>query len=172
MVLWFRIRNEIRKPCFRAAMWFAWVEMQVKWNEGLERGYCTGCRAHHGREQLDATKDSRKVEKNCGAVQKCYKPLSVLFPRKLFQVIQCSQGEAAQCVLDLAKPSVSQLLSAWGNQKGRRLGGGMAPPRASAHHILNWRKGRWSMLRLHFELTQPAQHMRCELIWGATEGPF
>lgn len=68
---------------------------------------------------------------------------------------KCSSAakERLLSVLDLAKPRVSQLLSAWGNQKGRRLGGGMAPPRASAYHILNWTKGRWSLLMLHFELT-------------------
>lgn len=112
------------KVKLRRAVWQGW------------KGDVTDCRAYHGREQLNSIKNSRNAGKNCGAVQKCCKPLSLLFLRELFQVIQCSQREAANCALDLANPRVSQLLSAWSNQKGRRLDGGMAPPRASVHHIL------------------------------------
>lgn len=101
---------------------------------------------------MSSVKDSRNVKKNSGAVQKCCKTLSLLFLRELFQVIQCSQRQVANRALDLANPRESQLLSAWSNQKGRRLDGGMVPPRVSVHHILKWRCW-WSTLMPPFEVT-------------------
>lgn len=133
--------------------------------KGLEKGrLCKDCRAYHGRKQMNSVKDSRNVKKNSGAVQKCCKTLSLLFLRELFQVIQCSQGEAANHALDLANPRESQLLSAWSNQKGRRLDGGMTPPRVSVHHVLKWRCW-WSTLMPPFEVT--SEHSTLSLCgWG------
>lgn len=154
-------------------MWFFLIvgtdasEIRENCVPGLKRGCYTHCRACHSRKQMSAIKDSRNVEKNSGAVQKCCEPLSLVFLREPFQEIQCSQREAANCALDLAKPRVSQLLSAW-----RRLDGGMAPPRASVHHILS--EGADAALWGNFSPPNTELvWMRCaELLWGATGGPF
>lgn len=135
------------------------------------------CRAYRGRKQMNAIKDSQNVDKNSGAVQKCCKPSSLLFFRELFQVIQCSQREVANSALDLANPRVSQLLSAWSNQKERRLDGGMAPPRVSVTtypEVKVWMIHADATLGGNFSTlnTEPVWMSCEELVWGATGGPF
>lgn len=142
---------------------------------GLKRGCYTDCRACRGRKQMNAIKDSRNVERNSGAVQKCCEPLSLLFLREPFQVIQCSQGEAANCALDLANPShrVSHLLRAWSSQKGKEAGWRDGSSKSQCASRPEWRQWR-STLMLHFEVTSahPALSLCAWGVLSCFEGYF